>query len=243
MNYERTELLDKLAAEYVLGTLTGPARRRFERLVRTSPGAAKAVVAWQRRLMPLACSLPDAMPPERVWRGIEQRLDDSTIPARPRRRWGDFLRPVAMLALGLVMGVTFGLGLMQQWPPPASSPVAIEHGVLPESYVGVLTDAGGEAALLAGSRRQGKELFVKLVKPLAPPPGQVAVLWALPVKGAPFPLGVVPASNKSTLTMADTSERLLNQVTRLGVSFETGLPGPRMAPGPFVLQGHCVKLW
>ena len=32
MNYEQAELLDRLAAEYVLGTLRGAARRRFARL-------------------------------------------------------------------------------------------------------------------------------------------------------------------------------------------------------------------
>lgn len=238
MNYERADLLDKLAAEYVLGTLAGPARRRFERLMRTSPGAAKAVVVWQRRLIPLARSLPDAMPPERVWRGIERRLDEPMHAARPRRRWWDVLLPVATLALGVLLGVA----LMQQLPrPPVPSPV--ERSILPESYVGVLTDASGQAALLAGSRRHGKELFVKMLKPLDPPPGQVAVLWALPAKGAPFVLGVVPAGKKATLTMADTSERLLSQVSRLAVSFEAGMPGPGVSPGQFVLQGHCVKLW
>ena len=30
MNYQRPELIDRLASEYVLGTLRGPARQRFE---------------------------------------------------------------------------------------------------------------------------------------------------------------------------------------------------------------------
>ena len=33
MNYENQTLIDMLAAEYVLGTLRGPARDRFARLM------------------------------------------------------------------------------------------------------------------------------------------------------------------------------------------------------------------
>ena len=37
MDYGRRELADRLAAEYVLGTLRGPARRRFDSLLAAHP--------------------------------------------------------------------------------------------------------------------------------------------------------------------------------------------------------------
>ena len=43
------ELLDRLAAEYVLGTLRGRARRRFERWF-VSPQVGSLVKAWEARL-------------------------------------------------------------------------------------------------------------------------------------------------------------------------------------------------
>jgi anti-sigma-K factor RskA len=46
MNYLQPERLDRLAREYVLGTLTGAARRRFERLLSQAPVAMLAVSAW-----------------------------------------------------------------------------------------------------------------------------------------------------------------------------------------------------
>ena len=49
MDYSRPELADRLAAEYVLGTLRGPARRRFEALLPAHPALNRAMLDWQRR--------------------------------------------------------------------------------------------------------------------------------------------------------------------------------------------------
>ena len=57
MNYLLPERLDRLAREYALGTLAGPARRRFERVLQHSPAATLAVGVWQERLAPLAQSV------------------------------------------------------------------------------------------------------------------------------------------------------------------------------------------
>ena len=43
MRYDNSELIDLLSAEYVLGTLVGSARRRFERLARERKGAGATV--------------------------------------------------------------------------------------------------------------------------------------------------------------------------------------------------------
>jgi anti-sigma-K factor RskA len=118
-----------------------------------------------------------------------------------------------------------------------------ERGTLPQSYVGLLTDAQNNAVLLASSTRHGRILSIKRLRPVEIPSGRVAVLWALPRDGAPFAVGVVPLAEKATLTLADTSEKLFSNVPQLAVSFEAGLPAPGATPSPFVLTGHCVKLW
>jgi len=50
MDYGRPDLADRLAAEYVTGTLRGPARRRFEQLVPAHPALRAAVRRWESRL-------------------------------------------------------------------------------------------------------------------------------------------------------------------------------------------------
>ena len=82
MNYARAELADRLASEYVLGTLQGGARRRFEALLPAHPMLRQAVTRWHDRLQPLARAIPPVAPAPAVWERIEARLDGAAIPLR-----------------------------------------------------------------------------------------------------------------------------------------------------------------
>ena len=86
---------------------------------------------------------------------------------------------------------------------------------------------------------------MKLLQPVVIPAGSVAQLWALPKDGsAAFPVGVVPGSGSATVDLADTSEKLFFNVSRLAVSIEAAPAKAGDKPsGDFVLSGHCVKLW
>ncbi len=233
MNYLLPERLDRLAREYALGTLSGGARRRFERVLAQAPAAGRAVAAWQERFTVLSAGLPPMAPRPGVWRGLEQRLF-----AAPAKREGWWRALGGVLAGVLLCSVLLRLqpGLMGLEPRVDS---------LPASYVGLLTDVEGKPSVLASSRRHGKQLTVKLLQPLNVPHDRVAQLWALPSDGSPaFPVGVVPARGTATLTLSDSSEKLFSKVSRLAVSLEATPAKPGDQPTqPFVLSGHCVKLW
>lgn len=239
MNYLLPERLDRLAREYALGTLAGPARRRFERLLRETPAAKLAVGAWQERLAGLAGTVPAMQPSESAWRALEQRLFDS--PARPLQ-WLSGLWSGRALA-GALAGVFLCAVLLRLQPGLIGMEPA--RDALPESYVGLLTDPAGQPTVLASSRRHGRVMTVKLLQPVIIPAGSVAQLWALPKDGsAAFPVGVVPGSGSATVALADTSEKLFFNVSRLAVSIEAAPAKAGDKPSrDFVLSGHCVKLW
>src|SRR5688500_17243782 len=75
MDYGRPSLADALAADYVLGTLRGAARRRFEALLPAHPTLRAATQAWQDRLLPLTAAIDPVAPPARVWQAISSRID------------------------------------------------------------------------------------------------------------------------------------------------------------------------
>ena len=61
MNLHRhPELLDRLAAEYALGTMHGGARRRFQALMRQHVVVTQAVARWDERLTPMTAQLPES---------------------------------------------------------------------------------------------------------------------------------------------------------------------------------------
>ena len=243
MNYLLPERLDRLAREYALGTLAGPARRRFEVVLRQSRAATLAVGVWQERLATLQRKLPAIEPREAVWRGLEQRLFTPPAPAVSGSPW--------RWLSGLLSGRSFGgalagvlLCVLVLRMQPGLIGMTPEIDALPASYVGLLTDAAGAPTVLASSRRHGKLLTVKLLRPVAVPAGRVAQLWALPKDGAaPFPIGVVPGTGSAQLPLSDSSEKLFFNVPRLAVSFEPAAAHAGDTPGDFVLTGDCVKLW
>lgn len=70
--------IDALAGEYVLGTLDAAARCRFEARLAADDAAARAVAAWEARLLPLAGPAGETPPPPRLWTAIRRRLDDES---------------------------------------------------------------------------------------------------------------------------------------------------------------------
>ena len=106
MIYDRPELLDRLAAEYVFGTMIGPVRRRFERLRLTLPSAEAATAAWEARTAGLARAVPPVAPSPGLWNAIDWNTGGAgaqTI-AKPGG-WWSWLAPVAGLAFGVVATV------------------------------------------------------------------------------------------------------------------------------------------
>ena len=86
MRYD-AEQVDYLAAEYVLGTLHGPARRRFARLMTDRADIRFAVWRWERHLNDLAGGLTPHRPRRRVWKNIQRRIESSKTEPGILQRW------------------------------------------------------------------------------------------------------------------------------------------------------------
>ena len=240
MNYDHPALLEKLAAEYVLGTMSLRVRRRFTQHLQNSFAAQRAVMHWHQHLTPLHQTIAPIEPHANLWQAISRQ----TRPAAPKKAWADRLRALfagsMKPALGLCFGAVLALGLVHQAPQIIGLEPVSES--LAASYVGVLADANGDAALAVSSLRHGTIVSLKIFKPLAVPAQHVAILWALPSGKPPQRLGVVGASGKSQIILSAPAEKVFAKISKLAVSIEAD--AQVTAPsGSFVIKGNCVKIW
>ncbi|GIX24771.1 MULTISPECIES: anti-sigma factor [Caldimonas] len=219
----RAEVVERLAAEYVLGTLRGGARRRFETLMMAHPSLREAVAGWQDRLQPLSEAVPPVAPSERVWRAIEARLDGAAPAADARRSpWArlNFWRGWSVLASAAAVVMAVLLLRPTPMPPP---------------LVVVLAAPQGPSTFVAGLSPDGSSLVVQPVAAVPVEAGRVLELWAVPGQGAPRSLGVIRADRPTRL-----QRRLeLPGTAALAVSLEPPGGSPTGAPtGPILYTGR-----
>jgi anti-sigma-K factor RskA len=252
MQYTDSALLDHLASTYVLGTLGGGARRRFERLQRDRVDVRLRVNEWETRLGQLAITVPHQQPSARLWKAIETRTQPPPVsflssPATPaaRPRGSAWWKPAGFGFGGLAAGALAASLVFLTAPAifTTTDQIAMRSGEkLPQSYVGVLSDAEGNGKLLISSLRHGKTMTTKVIGPITTPASGRLVLWALPSSGAPFVIGDMPTSGTAVTALPDTSEKLLSKVSKLVVTLET-TAAPASPSGTVVFSGNCAKLW
>jgi anti-sigma-K factor RskA len=197
------ELIDRLAAEYVLGTLRGAARRRFERWRATSADVEGRCGYWEQQLLPLLAAVVPVEPAPHVWARIRTRLVGE---ARPVRRRG----PLALaLAASVVLLACAALLLWRTQPAVlARATIASPSGALLwRVEVSGRRDAAAALSVLAGA--------------LAGPTGRDYELWALPRGGAPVSLGVLPYRGGELRRALTAAQRdALSTATQVAVSLE-----------------------
>ena len=103
----------RLAADYVLGTLRAPGRREVQQRLPHDAELREAVAFWEARLQPLTGLVTPAEPSSAVWQRIETSLlphrQPVPAPARPNawRRWWDNVALWRGVALAGVAAATF----------------------------------------------------------------------------------------------------------------------------------------
>ncbi|THC45711.1 anti-sigma factor domain-containing protein [Massilia sp. Mn16-1_5] len=225
-------LRERLAAEYVLGTLRGRARRRFEGLMHDDAALRRTTREWNERLGAMAEFAPAAVPDKRVWRVIEARLD--LRPAAPRWQFWRHGSLAMWRSLGLASSAAAALLLV--------AVLALRPDTAHVSDVASLTDAAARPVLVVSADRQRQLMTVKVVASVALTPQQALQLWAVPRAGKPRSLGVLGAGRELTLPLP--AHAIGADVALLAVSLEPkgGSPDPNGPSGPILYKGGWAHL-
>jgi len=237
MDYSRPELADRLAAEYVAGTLRGPARQRFESLLPAHANLRRAVHAWQDRLIPLTLAIDPQQPSPEVWRRIEQRI--GAAPGRPRAvasaaSWRQlaFWRGLAGLAATAAVVLAVVLAL----PQPAQPPIVVVLGPAAPPADG----GAAPASFVASISPDGRSMVTRPVANVRLESNRSLELWAVPKArpgqpaDAPRSLGLVAADGATVVQRG----KVLDEVDALALSLEPRGGSPTGKPtGPILYVG------
>jgi anti-sigma-K factor RskA len=232
VKYSNPQVRDAVAAEYVLGTLQGAARRRFERSLKDDPRLRHVVAQWQNRLGPLDDLAEPVKPPARVWDRIEQRIS-----GRRRTPWMSDLRfwrlaSFVGAACALLLAVYIGI----QMPKGAR-----------ETMVVVMSGEQGTPAMTVSwpTQPRGKpRLRIRVMGHPNMPEGTSWELWLLPGGDQkPVSLGLIGTASTQELAIPEKMMPMINRAAGLAMSQEPAGGSPTGLPtGPVLYKGLTTPM-
>lgn len=203
--------LDALCGEYLVGTLRGAARRRFERALREEPAASQRLRYWETNFSPRYAGMIEIQPSPKVWKRLEKTLGFGRPSWFRRAAW-----PIAVTAaLILIVGVQ----LARQQP----------------ETVQIAQLSGKAATVSAHLSRDGRTLVLHADRPVIAGPAQSYELWLLTPQGDVLSLAVLGSLD----ARFGLPERYRGNLRgRLAVSVEPAGGSPSGKPtGPVILVG------
>lgn len=242
MKYNDDELLNLLAGEYALGTLRGPARLRFERILEDEPAAREHLRDWEAHFATFTEDMAGETPPESVWNRIATALhfdedapsDEPASESKPSPNWWMDSRLWQGLAAGIVLALIVFTALR---PEPAPTP-----GVQAE-YISMMESSEGDDLWLLRAVPDRQRLKLQAISVPEISADNAYELWMLPDnEEAPVSLGLLPATGEQSVDLSSEQVAILEQSSTLAVSLEPAGGSPTGLPtGPVLYTAAVVR--
>jgi anti-sigma-K factor RskA len=236
MRFADETLRDKLAAEYVLGTMSARARRRFEIHLRGNPQLRRAVAQWESRLSPLTDALPAIEPPARVWQMIKARLKFEQAARAGFWESLSFWR-VSSFASGLL---AMALIVMVVMPKPETP---VDAGRMVVVMNDLTTKKPAMTASWEPGQSDGRLLRIRVIGHAEMAPNTAWELWMLPGGNQkPVSLGLITTHETQVVRIPQALAAQLDAAQGLGMSVEPAGGSPTGFPtGPVLYAGESIK--
>lgn len=224
MRLARHPQLDALCGEFLLGTLQGAARRRFERALRDEPLVALRLRHWQRLFAVRYAETISVTPSSAGWR----RLVDELQLRRLQPRWWQRVGFWRGWAIGATAALLLALGL-NLVPPREPALVDIAR----------LSGQAQPATVVAAASADYRTLRLRATRPVVAGPTQSYELWVIPAGGgAPISMAVLGQLD-ARLQLAPAQAEQIRRGATLAISVEPAGGSPTGAPtGPVILTGE-----
>lgn len=234
MNYLTEERQNALSSEYVLGSLHGPARVRFQRLLMQHNSMRHTLWRWEGRLNELGGALPNVQPAPEVWERIQTRLGFTTATSTASTN-------VVTLPQRKPRGL--------QWFAGLSAAAAILMAVLLVNLQPVEPLLPGQIAVVQSEKAQAlwlielreDQLVVTATDKFTALDNQDYELWMVAADGRPpISLGLLPKQGKLSLPRSVLFDQV--QIAALAVSLEPLGGSPTGQPTTVLYMAELVAM-
>ena len=237
---------DLLAAELVLGLLTGDNLSAALRLRLADRQFAVMVEQWEAHLAPLLDGIPAEQVPDQIWPAIEARLNhvdslasavhtlDDSLMLR-MKRWR-----VAAIT-GCAIAASLALALLVR-----PSPMVVTNNPLQQQAAApqLIAQLKGEEEGVTVSTRYDKERGqLNVTIEGIEPGGGVPVLWVVPSDGKPRALGILPTDRAGSLAIEPDYSGFIYAGSVLAMTIEDPKSAPFKAPTtPIIASGKISEI-
>lgn len=223
MRLARHRQLDALIGEYMLGSLRGGARRRFERALREEPAVALRLRTLQQEFTPNYSERIAETPSAGGWQRLERELNL----AQYRAPWYSRVSFLRAWAVGVTAALLLSLSLL-------TLRTSTETTLTPIAQLAMKGAAPSVVAAVSADRRT---LELRAARPIVAGPLQSYELWVIPEGGAPLSLAVLGQLD-GTLTVPEGHRGQLRKGALLAITVEPAGGSPTGGPtGPVILSG------
>lgn len=176
-------LRDALASEYILGTLQGKARKRFEKLLDSDPELRLRVQEWSHRLAPLSSGLKPIQPPATVWNRIQQQIGSKKSGLLSRLHlWANlnFWRGLSMATASLLVAFI------------SVSLLPVQQAAKTDEMMVVVNNKFAQPVWIIETSAKDKMMKVKTLRNVDMGPDKACALWLTWDDGMTMSLGMLP---------------------------------------------------
>lgn len=235
LRYQNPELQDMLASNYVLGTLRGPARKRFERLMLTNSELSRRVHQWEAKMQPIHQTTPSIKPYKTTWKKILNSINPGTNNALIEALQKQLRLYKSFTALAFTCALVVGI---VAWSPWLAQPTG---GSI--NYVAVLKDNQQTPTMVVTLNKTGRLLTLDMLEKPQIKDGKNLQLWAISHKsGETKSLGAIKLEKHVEKSLSKPQWGLIKNAEYLIVSVEDPNLISPIPTGRIISKGLCVKV-
>jgi anti-sigma-K factor RskA len=222
-----------LVAEYILGLLSAPEHERIGRLIESDQGLRAERDFWISRFAALNAEYDEVPVPGQILAAIESRAFGDRTNAAKISWWDSLLvwRGIATGALAVAIAAV-GFNLLQ--PSPGVS-------TLTTQLVAALEEEGSDVKFVALYDGSGNVRLTALSG--AAVPDKDFELWAIQGGNAPISMGVIPANERTAVTVSPEVLAGWGEGSVLAITLEPRGGAPEGVPtGPIIAKGAVTEI-